>query len=166
MPNSDSELYAEKPLVQMLVAGEVDREMLDCIEWGLEEEGIPVARRHVAGDMTVNALAARAARESRLHVGIGVSGRSNEAALYHRDMPAEKPLLTAPVCRSAREELVCLGKNAARLVKGNPFCFENENSVPARNADTKSGYSPEVVEQIASHIVEALSHHFEKGQDR
>ena len=79
MPNAGSETEFEKPVVQILVAGEVAPQMLDYIGWGLEEEGIPASLGIAGGDDAVIALARQAACESRLHVGIGVSGRFREA---------------------------------------------------------------------------------------
>jgi hypothetical protein len=152
---------AEKPVVRILVSGEVAPEMLHCICWGLEEEGIPASWDKAVEDTTTIALAKRAACESRLHVGIGISGGLREAALHHRDLPDEKPLLIAAVGPEAQEELVCLGKNAARLVKGNPFCFENGNIT----SDCESDHllcSPEAVEQIISGVLEALLNQLQK----
>ena len=160
------EMDVEKPVVRILVAGDVDPEILDCIGWGLEEEGIPASQGLASESATVTALARQAACESRLHVGIGVSGRYREAALQHRDMPDEKPLLTAPVGMDAREELIRLGKNAARLVKGNAFRFEDGMNRSGIESGIGSGCSPEAVEQIVSGIVEALLNRYQKRQGR
>jgi propanediol dehydratase-reactivating factor small subunit len=160
------EMDVEKPAVRILVAGEVATEILDCIGWGLEEEGIPASRGPAAENTTVIALAKQAACESRLHVGIGVSGRLRQAALHQRDMPDEKPILTAPVGMAARDELIRLGINAARLVKGNPFRFDDGNYISDSQSDIDSGCSPEAVERIVSGIVEALLNHSQKRQGR
>jgi len=155
-----SEMDVEKPVVRVLVAGEVATELLDCIDWGLEEEGIPATRGTAAEGTSVIALAKQAACESRLHVGIGVNGRSREAALYHSDMHDEKPILTAAIEMEAREELIQLGKNAARLVKGNAFCFEKRSNALDGQSSNDLECSPEGLEQIVSRIVEQILKNF------
>ncbi|MBU2442413.1 MAG: glycerol dehydratase reactivase beta/small subunit family protein [Nanoarchaeota archaeon] len=152
----------EKPAVRILVSGEVAPEMFNCIIWGLEEEGIPASWEKVVEDTTVIALAKRAASESRLHVGIGIGGGLREAVLHHRDLPDEKPLLIAAVGPEAQEELVRLGKNAARLVKGNPLCLANGNITSDCELGIDLLCSPEAVEQIASGVVEALLKHLQE----
>jgi len=154
-------MEVEKPAVRILVSGDVAMEMLHCVCWGLEEEGIPASWGKVVEDTTTISLAKRAACESLLHVGIGISGELREAALHHRDLPDEKPLLIAAVNPATREELVCLGKNAARLVKGNPLCFGNENIT----SDCESGHllwPPEAIEQIVSGVLDTLRNHLQK----
>ena len=159
MPNSRSGMEMEKPVVNILVAGKVSPELVHYIGWGLEEESIPASLNRVTKEADASVLAKQAAMESRLHVGIGVSGRQGEAALYHRDMPHEKPILTAPVSETSREALIGLGKNAARLVKGNPFCFEYENRISDSEPVSGLEYSPDTIEKIVSGVVEALLNH-------
>ncbi len=155
-------MEAEKPAVRVLVSGEVATEMLQCICWGLEEEGIPASWEKVVESTTAIALSKRAACESLLHVGIGISGGLREAVLHHRDLPDENPLLRAAIGPAAQEELVCLGKNAARLVKGNPFCFKNGNITSNSALNIDLSCSPEEFEKIVSGVLEALLHPLQK----
>jgi hypothetical protein len=74
------------------------------------------------------------------------------------------PLLTAGTGPAARDELVCLGKNAARLVKGNPLCFVNTNAGLNRASSMDSGGLPEDMERIVSGIVEALLNSIHKKE--
>jgi hypothetical protein len=156
MVQSKPEADVDKPTVRILVAGDVAPEMLQHISWGLEEEGIPASQDEVPGNISAVALAKRAAGESRLHVGIGVSGWLQEAALYHRDLPDDKPLLKAAVDPTAGDALVGLGKNAARLVKGNPLRLDNRIS-PEAESGIDPGFSPQALERIVSGVVEALT---------
>jgi hypothetical protein len=156
MVQSKPEADVDKPTVRILVAGEVAPEMLQHIRWGLEEEGIPASQDEVPGNWSAVALAKRAACESRLHVGIGVSGRLQEAALSHRDLPDDKPLLMAAVGPTARDALVGLGKNAARLVKGNPLQLENR-IFSESESDVDPRFCPQALERIVSVVVEALT---------
>ena len=166
MLNTPPEMDAEKPMIRILVAGEVEPELLDCIDWGLEEEGIPASRGCVEEDSAASGLAKRAACESRLHVGIGVNGTAREAVLHHRDMSAEEALMTVQVCQERRDGLICLGKNAARLVKGNPLCFEDDKVLLDSGADSVGEISADSIAQIVSEVVEELFNHINKGRDR
>lgn len=162
MSDARPEMTVEKPAVRILSAGDVDPRALSCIGWGLEEEGIPFTREKVPDDSlnSLNSLAARAARESRLHVGIGVSGRMRQAALHHSDQPVEKAILIAAIEPHTPDELFRLGKNAARLVKGNPFCLEAEPMASESEPGSHTQCRPVAVEQIISAIVaELLNQH-------
>jgi hypothetical protein len=80
-------------------------------------------------------------------------------------MAAAVPLLMVQVCKEAREELICLGKNGARLVKGNPLCFEEDKPTLDRAEDSVGGASAETIAQIASKIVEELFNHINEGRN-
>jgi hypothetical protein len=90
-----------------------------------------------------------------LHVGIGISARFQEAALHHRDLPDEKPLLVATLRPEAQEERIRFGKNAARLVKGNPLSLGIDYlSHDKTGADPE--WTREVIENAVSRIMEAI----------
>lgn len=165
MPNSGSEM--QKPVVRLLFCGNVDPGILDSIGWGLEEEGIPAISERVYEDTTAVWLAKRAACQSRLHVGIGISARSSEAVLHHRDLPDEHPLLSAPTEPGAQNQCILLGKNAARLVKGNPLVFAQDAEI-ADNDKTGHGadLSSDMTEWTISRIAEALLSEFHKRKTK
>lgn len=85
--------------------------------YGIEEEGIPFElAEQEAGDAVE--LSYRACQESRLGVGLGVSGGS--AALHYEKLDREKPLFRIGL-DGASTGARALGANAARLVKQMPF---------------------------------------------
>lgn len=80
---------------------------------GLEEEGVPA--NAVAGRFgEAVTLAALAARESQLEVGLGI-GSDGSAAIGHSRCKPDVPLLVSKGAAWA------MGSNAARLVKGIPL---------------------------------------------
>jgi len=83
---------------------------------GLEEEGIPFAIFPREED-DPKTLAYSAANNSRLHVGIGISG--NIAVMQIRNCSADKPVFTeGPASPTDYRKL---GTNAARAVKRSRF---------------------------------------------
>jgi len=95
--------------------------------WGLEEEQIPAevgeAEHGGAAD-----LADAAAHMSALNVGIAFDGAAGMAALHHRDLAGRPPLFVLTAAEMTPERLQRLGKNAARLVKGNPLDLDDDGA--------------------------------------
>jgi len=115
-----------RPAVWILVAEPVPEKSMECILWGLEEEGIPAEIREAqAGPIEV--IAKQAADGSHLNVGIGIDGNKQVVALHHRDLPVEKPLFSLEAENFQSAQLRRLGANAARLAKGNPLLFQDDH---------------------------------------
>lgn len=111
----------EKPRV--FVGGIRRSALIPPVLEGLEEEGIPWKVRHP--DLYGLTDAAHdLARESRINVGLAISPEG--AVLHHRDLPRERPLFVLETGELTPETLRRLGRNTARLVKGNPFIPEPE----------------------------------------
>ena len=83
---------------------------------GIEEE-IPFILIPDDGD-DVKVLGDKAAKSSKLGVGIGIS--SNRVTLYQEKLSVEKPLFECSL-NSSDYILRAIGTNGARLIKGNPF---------------------------------------------
>lgn len=115
--------------------GAVLREVLA----GAEEEGVPVlawpdptAGTGPPGDSGAVALAHRAARRSRLDVGVGVDARGT-VAVHHAKLPPERPALTGPApdpgaTPGAPHPGRRAGAAAARIVTGLPLPVEQAGS--------------------------------------
>ena len=84
---------------------------------GVEEEEIPFILIPDDGD-DVKVLGDKAAKSSKLGVGIGIS--SNRVTLYQEKLSIEKPLFECSL-NSSDYILRAIGTNGARLIKGNPF---------------------------------------------
>jgi propanediol utilization protein pduH len=84
---------------------------------GMEEEEIPFILIPDDGD-DVKVLGDKAAKSSKLGVGIGIS--SNRVTLYQEKLSIEKPLFECSL-NSSDYILRAIGTNGARLIKGNPF---------------------------------------------
>ena len=84
---------------------------------GIEEEEIPFILIPDNGD-DVKVLGDKAAKSSKLGVGIGIS--SNRVTLYQEKLSIEKPLFECSL-NSSDYILRAIGTNGARLIKGNPF---------------------------------------------
>ena len=123
---------AQKPAVNLVVLGEAPPGFLQALENGLEEEGIPFEMWDSQENDAVLA-ASQAAKASRINVGLCIKAASGSAitgvVLHHRDLPEKRPLFHLTWEEVSTESLNRLGRNAARLVKGNPFIMS-----PAENA--------------------------------
>ena len=84
---------------------------------GIEEEEIPFILIPDDED-DVKVLGDKAAKSSKLGVGIGIS--SNRVTLYQEKLSIEKPLFECSL-NSSDYILRAIGTNGARLIKGNPF---------------------------------------------
>lgn len=88
---------------------------------GIEEEGIPY-RVSAFPETRVNELGHRAALDSRLDVGIGLSADGG-CSLHHAKID-----LNHPVLKLSRQpsDLRNIGTNSARLVKGIPMTLKGD----------------------------------------
>ena len=113
----------QKPAVNIAVAGAVDAAMVQILEYGLEEEGIPFERQDPADPENVLASASQAAKASRINVGVCIQLKNGAVTvvLQHRDLPENNPLFTLEHTDITADALDRIGRNAARLVKGDPF---------------------------------------------
>jgi hypothetical protein len=116
---------ARKPAVVILVVEPLSAETIAPILWGLEEEGVPAELYEVSGE-EAEALAKEAADRSPLNVGIGINLNDSVISLHHRNLPRERPLFTLRSADLQPSPLRVLGKNAARLVKGEPLVLRNK----------------------------------------
>jgi hypothetical protein len=114
-----------KPVVIILAVKPASTETIAPILWGLEEEGVPAELYEVAGG-EAEALAKEAADRSPLNVGIGVNLNDLTVSLHHRNLPLERPLFILKSAELQPAPLRMLGKNAARLVKGDPLVLQDE----------------------------------------
>lgn len=143
-------LPERKPAVQILARGAAAR--LDPVLWGLEEEGIPALVGDAGRVEDAEALAFEAARMSALNVGIGLDAAA--AVLYHRDLPAGRPLFRLDGARLTPPALRRLGLNAARLVKGDPLEL---GAVAAPASVAAGGQDPQdLIERIVREVVDQL----------
>ena len=89
---------------------------------GIEEEEIPfILIPDLEDDAKV--LGDRAAKSSKLGVGIGIS--QTEVTLYHEKLDINKPLFKCKL-NNLDFHLRVMGVNGARLIKGNPFIIIEE----------------------------------------
>lgn len=155
-----SVIAARRPAVQ-IVTCRADARDMQPILWGIEEEEIPAELSEMpVGDAI--ALAHQAAHMSSLNVGIGINGTDDVVALHHRDLPADKPLFVIERQSMRSRELRNIGKNAARLVKGDPMVFDEDGDLEAEpKENSKKNMSPKLspdeLENIVSAIVKRLA---------
>jgi hypothetical protein len=116
---------ARKPVVIILAVGPTPAKTISPIFWGLEEEGVPAELYEVEGG-EAEALGKEAADRSPLNVGIGINLNDSVISLHHRNLPLEQPLFTLRGADLHPSDLRVLGKNAARLVKGEPLVLQDK----------------------------------------
>ncbi|MCL1997121.1 MAG: glycerol dehydratase reactivase beta/small subunit family protein [Defluviitaleaceae bacterium] len=109
----------EKPSIVICVDENFnENHTLQNILYGIEEEDVFFLIKSATSDSAV-VLAARAALESRLEVGIGIDNMGN-IALHYKNM--KEPLFFLKFGMGVHEDAQrSLGTNAARLVKGVPL---------------------------------------------
>ncbi|WP_336364620.1 glycerol dehydratase reactivase beta/small subunit family protein [Halalkalicoccus salilacus] len=103
-----------------------DDSAIEQLERGIEEEGVPWTVQRVEADESGSdhqrtdptAVAHRAASDSGLKIGIGVS-EDGELTLHHARLPEDDPLFT--VANATAREARTVGTNAARLAKHMPL---------------------------------------------
>ncbi|MCD7817614.1 MAG: glycerol dehydratase reactivase beta/small subunit family protein [Lachnospiraceae bacterium] len=103
-----------KPAVHLYTADEHLPSLVEICA-GLEEEGVPWKLLRMEG--TAKELAFRAAQDSVLETGIGLTGQA--AALQIRRVPADRPVFF--FANPTAEQSRALGINAARAVKKRRF---------------------------------------------
>lgn len=89
---------------------------LEMILYGIEEEEIPY-EEVVTTKLSIIPAAYELAANSPLGVGIVVD--QQQAVLHFKNLPPATPLFRVAVTEA--DQLMALGANAARLVKGIPF---------------------------------------------
>lgn len=114
--------------VPRIIVRYLDSEMsvIDQLERGIEEEGVPWTVQRVEADDSGSdhqrtdptAVAHRAASDSGLKIGIGVSA-DGEFTLHHARLPEDDPLFH--VANATDREARTVGTNAARLAKHMPL---------------------------------------------
>lgn len=155
-PNID-----RRPAVQV-VTYRAPEALLLPILCGIEEEQIPaeVSEAHQGGAAE---LADKAAHASALNVGIAFDGETGEIALSHRDLAGRPPLFLIARADFTLVNLTRLGKNAARLVKGDPleFAGEDDRQAPARRPagapPSETAADDALIEKLAAMILERLA---------
>jgi len=109
----------ERPAVYVYYSSEIEEiSVFFFFLYGIEEEGIPYEIRPQM-ESGAYELSYKAARDSRLGVGIGIH-ICGEVTMTINKLEKEKPLFTADLF-SNQDILRNLGANAGRLVKGIAF---------------------------------------------
>lgn len=105
-----------RPVVVIGTSGSASDRVVHEVQAGLEEEGVPFdVHAYEQGDPC--ALAHRAARDSPLDVGVGVSG--DGLCVHHAKLPRDRPVCSEPAGEPAVARR--LGHDAARVVTGVPL---------------------------------------------
>lgn len=94
-----------------------DKNILNQIGYGIEEEGIPYEVINVKDSNHV-AIAYEACQKSRLGVGIGIT--RSYVVLHYEKLNPEAPLFDVSTHEDL-QKLRAIGTNGARLVKRMPF---------------------------------------------
>ncbi|WP_159722850.1 glycerol dehydratase reactivase beta/small subunit family protein [Enterococcus sp. CSURQ0835] len=97
------------------VATLAEKAPLALILAGIEEEEVPY---ELVTTEKKDRIAAAFELATRSPLAVGVVIDQTRAVLHYKNLPAEKPLFEIP---NETTELMKLGANAARLVKGIPF---------------------------------------------
>ncbi len=105
------------PRLFVRCVGDREPELVQYIEHGIEEEGVPWVVQHGYDGDGVS-VAYDASVTSSLKIGIGVAPDSR-VVVHHKQLPDDDPVfdrsdVTAKTARA-------LGSNSARLVKGTPL---------------------------------------------
>lgn len=106
------------PSVAIYCSLGVEKQYIEEILWGIEEEGIPFIIKNKDLD-NAKELANLASKDSKLSVGIGVNKRG-DVALTIDKLRVEEPLFFINL-EEGNTCLRSLGANGARLVKGMPL---------------------------------------------
>jgi Dehydratase medium subunit len=152
VPNMQPKEQEAQPLVPILVMGKVTTQVLQAIQWGLEEEEIPADASSVPTG-AVNTVAKQAAQMSKLNVGIAISQKEMAAVLHHRDLPVDRPLFVEEISRIDGGALRRLGANAARLVKGNPLLFPEEVPAAPQAGSPAPELATDAIAQVVAQVV-------------
>jgi len=117
-----------RPAVLILKAQSVQKNRIEAVLWGIEEEGVPYEIRGVVLAEPTIELAKKAAQNSALNVGIAMS-QMGEIVLHHRDLPVGMPLVAFSSGLLQPHQLRRLGANAGRLAKGWPLVLDNKGKL-------------------------------------
>lgn len=166
-PNID-----RRPAIQV-VTYRADAALLLPVLCGIEEEQIPAEVGEAVRGGAAE-LADQAAHASALNVGIAFDGEAGEISLSHRDLSGRPPLFLLTRTEFTPLALARLGKNAARLVKGDPLEFADDDRAPKAPPPrwigatapaatvTPSAGDAELIQKLADMILERLA----KSQER
>mgnify|MGYP001323693335 CR=1 FL=1 len=91
---------------------------LNNVLWGIEEEGVPYILEKTSEKCSIK-LSHKAAKESKLGVGIGI-GNDSSICLHYSKLNLDDYLFKINL-NSNEEQLRAIGSNAARLIKGISF---------------------------------------------
>ena len=85
-----NDLKAAKPSIKLYYSDQLtDKQVVDFVLYGAEEEGIPVEMKSVSGNDVLQ-LAHKASMDSNLSTGIGITGSA--AAVHYGKLPIHKPV--------------------------------------------------------------------------
>ena len=118
MTDLQAEAHARQaaPRIGVCVNQATSDDALTPLLWGMEEEGVPAAVERCP-EIDPLALAQRAARSSRLGVGVGLS--LGYAVVTTDKLPAQRLYLA--LAAGTPQQIRTLGANAARLVRRVPL---------------------------------------------
>ena len=114
-----------KQTILLYTTPHIGEDVLKPVLYGIEEEGLPVVIETHSG--THLELAVLASRNSALSVGIGVDEQA--IVLTYKNIPTHQFIYRLTAYAQYPDSLRTLGINAARLVKGNPFVFDERLEV-------------------------------------
>ncbi|WP_319371897.1 glycerol dehydratase reactivase beta/small subunit family protein [uncultured Ilyobacter sp.] len=103
-----------RPSINICCSESIDRECINEILWGIEEEGLPYFLKFVPSQEVVKGNYV----SGTLEVGIGIS-ENGDALLTTRKY--DKKYIQKANVFEGKEKLRDLGSNGARLVKGLPL---------------------------------------------
>jgi len=114
-----------RPAVLILKAQSMQKNRIEAVLWGIEEEGVPYEIRGIVLAEPTTELAKKAAQNSALNVGIAMD-QMGEIVLHHRDFPVGMPLFAFSAGLLQPHLLRRLGTNAGRLAKGQPLVLDDK----------------------------------------
>ncbi|RBI60408.1 glycerol dehydratase reactivation factor [halophilic archaeon] len=105
------------PYISVRCIGDRELELVEYIEYGIEEEGVSwMVDSELSGDSV--SIAYEASVNSPLKIGVSVTAESR-IVVHHQQLPDDNPLfnISDVTPKLARK----LGANSARLAKGTPL---------------------------------------------
>ena len=107
----------EKPAV-IVYENIENKDILNEILYGIEEEGIPYLVKRVTIENVISA-SYQAAVSSPLLVGAGIN--DNNVSIHHAQLDKNKPLFHIDLSNVTKKDIRKCGVNTARMVKGIAF---------------------------------------------